>query len=183
MSIFNKLFGSKKDGDENKSQLDNDSFNLENLFKYKFSFTTQKPSKESLNPDINFEDKLKKIQDILNEYVDIKITSDWEIDEEDEFDNYKEFLCAIDFESPLVFWDHHNGETAPEDVNDVPYTSNNLLINFDQKNGICHEISRVLINQKNEKKTHFNIECIDTQLEIDFNIYHNEIDQIDFIRF
>ena len=143
----------------------------------------------SHNPNFKFEEKLQMLKGILDEYDEIKTTSNWEIinkeHDESETKDGEEFMLSricIKFESELKFWDHWNGETGPDDPDDVAVSSGNLLIYFDQKGGIFHEMSRVILSEDCERGFNLEIKEESTGLEIDVDLELNYVDGINFWR-
>ena len=143
----------------------------------------------SHNPSFTFEDKLKMLKQIMDEYDVIQTTSNWEIldndYEEAETKEGKTFMLSrlsIEFESELKFWDHWSGETGPDDSDDTSFASGNLLIYFEQKGGIFHEMSRVILSDDCGRGVNIEIKEKSTGLEIDVDLEYNLIDGLSFWR-
>ena len=90
------------------------------------------------------------------------------------------FEFQLEFESDLQLKDHWQSSDSIGDDDSLEFKTNNLLVLFDEKGGVCHQISRIILEPNSENTFEFNIYCDESELDIDFEVGYNLVENISF---
>lgn len=128
---------------------------------------------------VGLEDKTYQIKSILNDLDQVTVLSSSFEHSYDEGD-LEIFEFQLEFESDLQFKNHWQSSDSIGDDDSLEFKTNNLLVYFDEKGGVCHQISRIMLWPNSENTFEFNIYCDESELDIDFEVGYNLIENISF---